>query len=75
MLIAYVVRVIRKHPLRLSVGGERPCPPTAPASAALPPSVREVSWPLAMTEGETGEVEFCPYAPPTDNLCVIHPAA
>ena len=36
-------------------------PPAAPAGAALPPSVREVSWPSAMTEGETGGAEPRPY--------------
>ena len=32
MLIAYVVRVIRKHPLRLSVGGDALIAPYATAA-------------------------------------------
>ena len=44
--------------------------PRPQARKSPPPSVREVSWPSAMTEGErkteTGGAEPRPYAPPTE---------
>ena len=41
MLIAYVVRVIRKHPLRLSVGGDALIAPPRPQARNLPASLCE----------------------------------
>ena len=70
--------VIARPVLRLVVAIRVP----APAGAELlPPSVREVSWPLAMTEGETlyertldrrsveGDAYIAPYAA-ASRLCV-----